>query len=217
MPDPYDVIRAARSGEHTSEVRKSRFVCALDRVADAAAAQAFIRSVRKRHWDASHHPYAYVLGERGQAQKSSDDGEPGGTAGVPMLEVLRRRGLTDTVAVVTRYFGGVQLGAGGLIRAYGSAVSKALDVIGTVQRIPVRLVTVTTDYRRSGRLESELWARAHRVRESRFTDTAVSLVIAVDEERVNSFRAWIADVTAGESTLSVGPRTFVEVDEENGD
>ncbi|MGI8483765.1 MAG: YigZ family protein, partial [Thermomicrobiales bacterium] len=122
----------AGSGSHELEIKKSRFICTIARVATDEDARAFINGLKKQYWDANHNCSAYVIGDRGQAQQSSDDGEPTGTAGVPMLSVLQKQGLTDTVAVVTRYFGGTLLGAGGLIRAYGQSVSLALAEIGIV-------------------------------------------------------------------------------------
>ncbi|KRV51285.1 IMPACT family protein [Wenjunlia vitaminophila] len=200
----------AGRGEHEIEVRKSRFVCALARASDEGQAQAFVREVRKRHWNATHNCSAYVVGTSGQVQRSNDDGEPGGTAGVPMLEVLLRRGLTDTVAVVTRYFGGVKLGAGGLIRAYGSAVSAALDAVGVRERRPHLLVTALADYPVAGRLENELRAAGRTVHEVRYTD-AVEIDVAVPEAEVEAYLAWVAQVSGGAAVVTVGARLLVEV------
>src|SRR5688572_28458472 len=94
----------AQAGQHEIEILKSRFLCTVERVADEAGVKAFLERLRKQYWDANHNCYAYVIGELGMAQKASDDGEPSGTAGVPMLEVLRKRRITDVIAVVTRYF-----------------------------------------------------------------------------------------------------------------
>ena len=102
----------ARGGRHEIELRRSRFICSAERVDSEADAQAFVESIRKEFWNASHNCVAWSIGKNGHFQRSSDDGEPVGTAGTPMLEVLRRRGLTDTAVVVTRYFGGIMLGAG---------------------------------------------------------------------------------------------------------
>src|SRR5690625_1686525 len=165
-----------RGGEHETEIKKSRFICALARVDSEEAARAFIADRRKEHWSANHNCTAYVLGEEGGVQRSSDDGEPGGTAGVPMLEVLRHRGITDTVAVVTRYFGGVKLGAGGLIRAYGNSVSAGLDDVGELERRTLQVVTVNTDYLLAGKLESALRDSAYRVRDVRYgADVAIDV------------------------------------------
>ena len=139
-------MRTIRQGGSAElEVRRSRFVCTLARVADEAEATAFIAGHRRAHRDATHNCTAYVVGERGEVTKSGDDGEPAGTAGIPMLEVLVRRGLTGTAAVVTRHFGGVKLGAGGLARAYGQAVAGALDAVGVVELRPVVTVTVPAE------------------------------------------------------------------------
>ncbi|GGO92579.1 YigZ family protein [Wenjunlia tyrosinilytica] len=204
------VEAVARAGEHEIEIKKSRFICALSRAAGEAEAQEFVRQVRKRHWSATHNCYAYVVGEDGRTHKSNDDGEPGGTAGVPMLEVLLRRGLVDTVAVVTRYYGGVKLGAGGLIRAYGSAVSEALDAVGVVERRPVALVTAVADHTTAGRLENDLRAAGYAVRDVRY-GAAVEFEVGVPEPEVAAFLAWLAEATAGGVRATVGGRVMVEV------
>ncbi|GAB2588996.1 YigZ family protein [Streptomyces capparidis] len=211
MPEPGGAFSrtVAGGGEHEIEIRKSRFRCAVARVADEEAAQAFVREVRRRHWNATHNCSAYVV-DGGRVRKSSDDGEPGGTAGVPMLEVLVRRGLDQTAAVVTRWFGGVKLGAGGLIRAYGSAVSAALDQVGVLERRPHVLVTAEADYAVAGPLESELRAAGHTVREVRY-GARVAVEVAVPEARVPDFTAWVARATAGAAAVTVGGRVLVEV------
>ena len=119
-------LTVAGTGEVEIEVKRSRFRCHLERVENEDAARAVVEHARREHWDARHHCSAFVLGADGSTQRSSDDGEPAGTAGAPMLEVLRGREVSDVVAVVTRWFGGTLLGAGGLVRAYGDAVRAAL-------------------------------------------------------------------------------------------
>ena len=144
-------------------IKKSRFIAHVAPVASAEDADAVIAAVKKRAWDAGHNCSAQVTGSRGERARSSDDGEPSGTAGVPMLEVLRRRGLTDVVAVVTRYFGGIKLGAGGLVRAYSSAVSEALDRSSLVDRRVLAEVTIAVDHADSGRFDNLLrdWVRTN--------------------------------------------------------
>lgn len=183
--------------EHETEVKKSRFLCSIARVEDEAQAQAFIASVRKRYWDARHNCTAYVIGDQPRRERSNDDAEPAGTAGAPMLEVLRRRGLTDTVAVVTRYFGGVLLGAGGLVRAYGGAVSATLDQAVMVERQLVAVFTVTADHTRAGRLENDLRAAGHVVRDVGYTASGVRFDVGVPEAEVAAFETWLAAVSAG--------------------
>src|SRR4051812_2651564 len=124
-----EYLTVAREGEHETEAKGSRFLCLLAPAADEAQARQVIAAARAAHPSANHHCWAYVLGADGAVQRSSDDGEPGGTAGLPMLQMLTRRGVRCAVAVVTRWFGGTKLGAGGLARAYGGAVGEALDTL----------------------------------------------------------------------------------------
>ena len=107
--------------------KKSKFICHLFKVSDPDEAQELLKGEKKRYFDAKHHCYAYILGENGENVKCSDDGEPSGTAGRPMLDILKREGVTDVLCVVTRYFGGVLLGTGGLVRAYSEALKDAID------------------------------------------------------------------------------------------
>ncbi|WP_399095619.1 YigZ family protein [Streptomyces sp. BBFR2] len=207
MQEQYRTL--AHAGVHEIEINKSRFLCALAPVATEAEAQDFIAAVRKEHPTARHHCYAYVLGADGGVQKASDDGEPGGTAGVPMLQMLLRREMRYVVAVVTRYFGGVKLGAGGLIRAYGGAVGEALDTLGTVVRRRYRLATVTVDHQRAGKLENDLRATGRAVREVIY-GAEVRIGIGLPEAEVEAFGAWLADTTAGSAVLELGGEAYGE-------
>lgn len=148
---------------HEAVIRKSRFLTHVEPVTSVEQAEAVIAGIRKRAWDANHNCTAMVTGLLGDQARSSDDGEPSGTAGIPMLEVLRRRDLTDVVAVVTRYFGGVKLGAGGLVRAYSSAVSETLDQAALVRRAALRQVTLEVPHADAGRYDNLLreWAAHH--------------------------------------------------------
>src|SRR6478752_4402561 len=139
MQEEYRTVTGA--GVHEPEVSRSRFLCALAPAATEPEAQEFIARVRKEHPTATHNCFAYVIGADASVQKAGDDGEPGGTAGAPMLQMLMRRDVRYAVAVVTRYYGGVKLGAGGLIRAYGGAVGETLDRVGTVTRRRYRVAT----------------------------------------------------------------------------
>ncbi|TDQ54943.1 YigZ family protein [Actinorugispora endophytica] len=200
-----------RDGEHELDIRKSRFLCALARVTDEDAARAFIAERRRLHWNATHNCTAYVLGGDGRVQRSSDDGEPSGTAGVPMLEVLRHRGITDTVAVVTRYFGGIKLGAGGLIRAYGNAVAAAVDEVGLLERRSLPVVTVLADYQWAGRLESDLRDSRHRVLDVRY-EADVQVDVALDGLAPAEFGAWVAELTGGRAVCEEQDDMTVEVE-----
>ena len=136
-------------------IEKSRFICSLKKVHSEAEAQEFIKAVKKEFWDATHNCSAYIVDD--MAQRSSDDGEPSGTAGIPMLEVLRKNGLTETAAVVTRYFGGIKLGAGGLVRAYSGSVAGAVKEAGLAQKILLGYYSFLYDVNSVGRILNVLY------------------------------------------------------------
>ncbi len=208
MTDRYRTV--AREGVHESDVKRSRFLCALAPAPSEAAAQEFIRRIRGENPSASHNCFAYVIGADGRIHKAADDGEPGGTAGTPMLQVLLRREVRDVVAVVTRYYGGVQLGAGGLARAYGGAVGAALDEIGTIERQRLALVTVVVDHQRAGRLEHDLRTAGHPLRDVHY-GAGVRIDTGVPESELDAFRAWIADVTAGAAGVELRGVAYADV------
>ena len=136
-------------------IEKSRFICTLKKVQNEAEAQEFIKAIKKEYWDATHNCSAYIIDE--MAQRSSDDGEPSGTAGLPMLEVLRKNKLTNTAAVVTRYFGGIKLGAGGLVRAYTNSVAEAVRAAGIAQKVLVSRFSFVYDLNEVGKILNILY------------------------------------------------------------
>jgi uncharacterized YigZ family protein len=157
----YRTVAASATAE--VEVRRSRFIGHVERVGDEQAARACVERVRRQHREARHHCSAFVLGPDAALQRSSDDGEPSGTAGAPILEVLHGRDLSDVALVVTRYFGGVLLGAGGLVRAYSDAARAVLDAAGVRERRLVQGYDVEVGHAGAGRLESDLRGRGVRV------------------------------------------------------
>ncbi|GLF95697.1 YigZ family protein [Streptomyces yaizuensis] len=208
MQEQYRTV--AREGVYETEINRSRFLCALAPAATEEEAQAFVARIRKEHPTATHNCFAYVIGADASVQKASDDGEPGGTAGVPMLQMLMRREVRYAVAVVTRYYGGVKLGAGGLIRAYGGVVGEALDALGTRTRQRFRIVTVTVDVQRAGKLENELRSAGRTVREVRYGERA-TIEVGLPDADVPAFRAWLADVTAGTAGFEAGGEAYGDV------
>ena len=176
------VIR--RDGTHEIEIQRSRFLCHVARVASEREAAEFFARVRKEHWQATHNCTAFRTAD---TQRSSDDGEPAGTAGVPMLEVLTRRDLVDTAVVVTRYYGGIKLGAGGLVRAYGRAVSEAIDVIGTLTRERHESVLLAVDHGQAGKLENALRAAGYHVADTEYGHDVTFTVLTKEPE---AFEAW---------------------------
>lgn len=210
MTAPYRMI--ATTGEHRVEieVKRSRFIATVARVATEAEARAVIDRIRTEHWQANHNCSAWRIGEGGRFQRTSDDGEPSGTAGIPMLEVLKRRDVTDVVAIVTRYFGGTLLGAGGLIRAYGQAVTAVLDEAGIVERRPLSVVAVRASHQDAGRLDNALRTTDYTLGDVTWAE-AVTFELYLTEVELPGFTAWLAETTGGRSHPEVVGIHFVEV------
>ena len=205
-------LTIARDAEAEIEVKRSRFLCTLRRVEDEAGARAVVETLRRQHWDARHHCSAFVLGPRRDVERSSDDGEPAGTAGAPMLEVLRGQageGVSDVVAVVTRWFGGTLLGAGGLVRAYGDAVRAGLDGAGTVRRSLVREHLLELDHADAGRVEGELRTRGVAVLASDY-GARVTLRLGVPPDEEPRLASLVAELTAGGSETRVAGERWVD-------
>lgn len=203
-PTSYRTI--ARDGEVEIEVKRSRFRCTLERVEDEGSARAVVERLRKQHWDARHHCSAFVLGADAGVTRSSDDGEPSGTAGAPMLEVLTGHEVSDVVAVVTRWFGGVLLGTGGLVRAYGDAVRAGLDEVGALRRELVVEHALTVSHVEAGRVDNELRSRGVHVVDADYA-AEVTLTLGVPATEVAALGPLVAELTAGSGRLrEVGSR-----------
>ncbi|MFP7734108.1 YigZ family protein [Priestia aryabhattai] len=202
-----------QEGSHEITIQKSRFICHMKRVTTEEEAQQFIQNIKKQHWNATHNCSAYLIGERDQFQKANDDGEPSGTAGVPMLEVLKKRGLKDTVVVVTRYFGGIKLGAGGLVRAYGKSVSEALNELGIVKRTLMAVMHTNVDYTWLGKLENELRSSVYLLKEIHYADM-VEIETFVEEAQTEAFSEWMTELTNGQADIRAGETTYLEEDVE---
>jgi uncharacterized YigZ family protein len=200
-------------GRHESTIQKSRFIASVDRAESEEAAQHFIQNMKKEHHHANHNCSAYMIGAHDEIQKANDDGEPSGTAGVPMLDVLKKRQLKDTVVVVTRYFGGIKLGAGGLIRAYGSAANAGLDAAGIVRCELMMIITLTFDYTWLGKLQNELRNAAYTIRDIRYLEQ-VETDVYVPEGKTNDFTEWITNLTNGQTSMKEGEKTYLEVPNE---
>ena len=168
-------------GQVQEEIKKSRFICHIKRVTTEDEARNFIQAVKKEHYKATHNCSAFILGERSEMKRSSDDGEPSGTAGVPMLGVLENHQLTNVCAVVTRYFGGIKLGAGGLIRAYAGSVALAIKEIGSVHIKEQLGLRLTLSYSQYQELPNFLKAKQLQEQDTAFTDQ-VQTTIFIDKD-----------------------------------
>lgn len=207
MLERYLTVRGP--GKKEIVIRKSRFIGHAMPVESEEEALAFIESIRKEHWDATHNCYAYIIGERDQWQKQSDDGEPSGTAGKPILEVIRNRGLKNTVIVVTRYFGGILLGAGGLIRAYADGAVAAIEAAGPVEKVLHRSVWLHIDYTWYGKVENELRNRGILRGETKFSDI-VSVECLPAAAEAEAFINWMTDLTQGQAVIESGDSRYVD-------
>lgn len=205
-------LRLARGDDvtATTEVRRSRFVTLLRRADDEAAARRLVADARSRYPDARHHCSAFIIDVPGAnpVERSSDDGEPAGTAGMPMLEALRGSGLGDVAAVVVRYFGGVKLGTGGLVRAYSEAVRAALDVAPVVSLERLGLWEVDLPHADAGRVEAELHARGVNVHDTVHGAAGVRLTLATDDGA--AVASLLASLTSGAATPRAAGATVVE-------
>lgn len=198
-------------GAHEIQIQKSRFIGHVQRTETEEEAQNFIQKIKKEHHAATHNCSAYLIGEHDQIQKANDDGEPSGTAGVPILEVLKKKGLKDTTVVVTRYFGGIKLGAGGLIRAYSKSTSEALNEVGIVHRQLMQEVKITADYTLLGKLENELRQSAYFLDRIEYLEH-VELYIYVPIDEVTVFTNWIVDLTSDQALCENGEQLYKEFD-----
>lgn len=199
------------NGEHEIVIQKSRFIAHVMRAETEEEAQEFIQKIKKEHWNATHNCSAYLIGEHDQIQKANDDGEPSGTAGVPILEVLKKKHLKDTVVVVTRYFGGIKLGAGGLIRAYGKATSEGIEATGIVERKLMQVISTKIDYTWLGKVENELRSSIYEIKEIHYLDQ-VEIETYVEEAEAGNFTDWMIELTNGQGEITPGEVLYMEKD-----
>ncbi|MET3370575.1 UNVERIFIED_CONTAM: putative YigZ family protein [Jeotgalibacillus campisalis] len=216
----YTTLAVGGDFRHELEIRRSRFITVLRRSPDEETARSLVSDLRREFHDARHHCSAFVLGPDRMIQRSSDDGEPSGTAGIPMLEALIKRetapgltNLSDVSAVVVRYFGGVLLGAGGLVRAYSESVSTALDLASLVRRQRLRLCAIDVPHAEAGRLENELRSAGYVMAETGYEPRHTVLRVALpdDAAAIEAARSRLASLTAGNVELKPQGTEWVDV------
>lgn len=205
MLNNYRTVRGEASAEIV--IKKSRFIGYAKPVETEEEAIAFIDEIKRMHRQATHNCSAYMVGERDQFQKASDDGEPSGTAGKPILEVIKNKGLKNVAVVVTRYFGGIMLGAGGLVRAYTDGAVAGIEAAEEIVYVLHREVFVDVDYTWYGKLENELHGRGTRVGGTEFTDRVIVRCLPKVQES-EAFIAWMTDLTQGQAEISEGESLY---------
>ena len=199
-------------GDGTAEVtvKHSKFIAFCSAVANDDEAEAFVKAVKKRYTDATHAPYAYLLGERSERSRASDDGEPSGTSGIPILEAIKNSGLTNTAVVVVRYFGGIKLGTGGLARAYADAALAALSAAGKRAFDKCAVFVISCDYGLISTVQNQIYAFNGVVQNADYTGGAV-LTVAVPAIKKEAFLVALADATSGRATQEEKEERYCEV------
>ncbi len=200
----FKTVRSECSAEFTE--KKSVFIGYIRPVSSEDEAQSFISGIKKKHADATHNVYAYIL-EGTEFARFSDDGEPSGTAGMPVLEVIKREGLTGVVVVVTRYFGGILLGAGGLVRAYAKAAKLAIDTSGVCEFRPFTVFELSLDYSDYEKIRKELDRFSVKLDDTQFSDRVV-MTLAVDSEKFCAFDSFVTDYTCAKSKCNIISERF---------
>jgi uncharacterized YigZ family protein len=207
MREHYRTVRGY--GEAKLEINKSSFIASVTRAETETQAVSFVEEIRRKYPDANHNCFAYVAGVQDEFQKADDDGEPSGTAGKPILEVIKKSALKDTAIVVTRYFGGIKLGAGGLIRAYGKSASEGIKAAGLIERTLHSRIGLDIDYALLGLVENQLYSRGYTVTGKQFTQQ-VRLLVLEEAGRENRLRALVTEWTAGTALFSDQGKDYVD-------
>ena len=191
-------------------VEKSVFMGHAKPVATEEEAREFIDEMKQKYKDATHNVWAYTIGETMNIQRYSDDGEPQGTAGIPTLEVIKKEDLRNVAVVVTRYFGGIKLGAGGLVRAYTKGAKIGLDAAKIVEKNPFIEVHISVDYTLLGKIQNELANREYTVKDIEYTDS-VNIIVYCEAERLEELKSLITEITSATAVISEKEEFYLSV------
>ncbi|HHV95349.1 MAG TPA: YigZ family protein [Clostridiaceae bacterium] len=190
------------------EEKKSRFIANVKPVSSEEEALEFINNIRAKYWDATHNVYAYYISGESIIQRFSDDGEPSGTAGMPVLEVIKRMELKDLVVVVTRYFGGILLGASGLVRAYSKSAALGIEAAGIVTKKLCRLINIVVDYSAFGKIQNKIMNEGYSIKDIQYAqDVEISVLIPLED--VNAFIEYVNDAANGNVLIDMGESEYV--------
>ena len=200
----------AQAGETVIIEKKSKFIATVYPVQTVEEADLYMQQLRKKYYDATHNCFAYQIGEHNEFQRSSDDGEPQGTAGKPILEVLKGEQIKNTLICVTRYFGGTLLGTGGLVRAYGKAAKEGLLAAGIIEKKHIRLFTLKMPYTLSGKVQYLLGEKGYVVRESIYLED-VTFIVEVLAHEEDAFTKWLEENTNASITILAGAYDWIDV------
>ncbi len=187
--------------------KKSRFIATVKPVSSEEEAQGFVAEIKKKYWDATHNVFAYQIGERNEIQRQSDDGEPSGTAGLPVLDVLRGGDIKNTAVVVTRYFGGTLLGTGGLVRAYGKCAKDGVEAAKIIEKILYRYIFITADYNASGKIQYEILQKEHIIKDTEYTDK-VRFTVLCEADSAEGFIKHITNISSASALIEKGEEAY---------
>lgn len=207
---PLNYLTIGKTGQHELIIKKSKFICSLARTETVEEAQEFIEQVSKKYHDATHNTYAYTLGLNDNQVKASDNGEPSGTAGIPELKALQLMKLKNVTAVVTRYFGGIKLGAGGLIRAYSNSVTEAAQNIGVVKCIMQQLIQFSIPYNRIDEINHYLEENRISITSQEYT-TNVTIQIYLDLDQIQKVEDSLINLLSGKVEFNKLDQRFNEI------
>lgn len=201
------MYRLKEDCEHQIDIQKSKFICYLHKTFDESSAKAFVHDIQKLHPNANHHCYAFIIGEQNEIQRSNDDGEPSGTAGGPMLDCLMKNHLQDITAVVVRYFGGIKLGAGGLIRAYSKSVSETIQTATLTRKQKFKKYTLSFSYEFTGKLDHYFRINNIQIIEKKYEEQIEYVFISIDDRNDD-----ILEITNGRYVPEFMKEIIVDVD-----
>ena len=189
-------------------VEKSTFIGYAKPIKTEEEAVEFINEIKKKHKDATHNVWAYTVGEIMNIQRYSDDGEPQGTAGIPTLEVIKKEDLRDVVVVVTRYFGGIKLGAGGLVRAYTKGAKVGIEAGIVIEKVKYVEVKIKIEYTQLGRIQNEIMNLGYKVKDTIYSED-VEIIVYSKVEDVQSLTDRMIDITSGTADISLGEEYYL--------
>ncbi len=201
-------------GEDRFEEKRSEFIGYAQRVESEEEARAFVDKIKAMHKQATHNVYAYIIGENMGIQRYSDDGEPQGTAGIPTLEVIKKENLRDVVVVVTRYFGGIKLGAGGLVRAYTKGAKVGLEAAKIIEKVMYKEVKIKIDYNQLGKVQNEIMNLGYFIKDTVYEDN-VEIIVYSKLEDVEVLTSRMIDITSATAGIVLGDEFYLS--EQNGE
>lgn len=210
MSEKQEYLTLKEDGTNELIIKKSRFICTMKRTESVEEAQEFINEISKKYRDATHNTFAYTIGLNDDQVKASDNGEPSGTAGIPELKALQLMKLKNVTAVVTRYFGGIKLGAGGLIRAYSNSVTEAAQTIGIVRCVLQQDISFNIPYNRIDEIHHYLETNNVFIANQQYA-TQVTITVSLDLDEIDNFEKDLTNLLAGKVEFMPGKKHFNEI------